>query len=132
MVKFRPGLWRFARALLTRGMAALLLIQIVALAFSETRPAPMEPGLASAARLCSVTPEGGHAPTAPDQPGHCLYCPLSCAHGGAGLPTLVAATLLLLLPRDAAATGRAVEIDARPVAGATGFRQFSRAPPALV
>ncbi|PWB93450.1 hypothetical protein C5689_13070 [Methylosinus sporium] len=110
-------------------MAALLLIQIVALAFSESRPAPMEPELAAANRLCSVTPDGGHAPTAPDQPGHCLYCPLSYAHGDAELPALAAATLLQLLPRDAAATGGVVEIDARPVAGATGFRQFSRAPP---
>ncbi|WP_036292419.1 hypothetical protein [Methylosinus sp. PW1] len=132
MAKFRPGLWRLARALFTRGMAALLLIQIVAHAFSETRPTPIEPALAAASRLCGAAPDGGHAPTAPDRPGHCLYCPLSCAHGDAGLPTLAAATLLLLLPRDAATTGRAVEIDARPVAGATGFRQFSRAPPALV
>lgn len=135
MAKFRPGLRQIVRILLPRGIAALLLLQTLALAFAGARPMPLSRGLDAASRLCAPMSDGGHdgLPTAPrraDGPGHCLYCPLSCAPSNAVLATLLTATLLLLAPPHGAETRRAFMTDAWPLAGAAGVRPFSRAPPA--
>ncbi|WP_161915100.1 hypothetical protein [Methylosinus sp. C49] len=135
MAKFWPGSRQIARILLTRGIAALLLLQTLALAFAEARPMPLEPGLDAASRLCAPIFDGGHdrLPTAPrraDGPGHCLCCPLSYDPSDAALATLLTATLLLLPLPDGAETRRAFVTDAGPLAGAMGVRPFSRAPPA--
>ena len=98
MAKFRPGLRQIARALLIRGIAALLLLQTIALAYSQARPAPSEPGLAAAGQICRPLSDGGHAPARSDGAGHCLFCPISCAHGGAALATLLATAIRLLAP----------------------------------
>ena len=130
MAKFRPGLRQITRALLIRGIAALLLLQTIALAYSQARPAPSEPGLAAAGQICRPLSDGGHAPARSDGAGHCLFCPISCAHGDAELATFFATAILLLDPRDAAATGLEMAADAGPRPAPTGFRQFSRPPPA--
>ncbi|WP_036288704.1 hypothetical protein [Methylosinus sp. PW1] len=135
MAKFRPGLRQIVRIFLTRGIAALLLLQTLALAFAEARPMPLAPGLDAASRLCAPISDGGHdgLPTAPsraDRPGHCLCCPLSYDPSDAVLATLLTATLLLLAPPHGAENRRAFVTDAWPLAGATGVRPFSRAPPA--
>jgi len=127
MAKFWPGMRQIARALLIGGIAALLLLQTVALAFSQARPAL--PGFAAAGPICRQTADGGHEPARPDGPGHCLFCPTSCADGGAKLATLVATAVLIVYPREGAAPGRSIEAQANPHPDTTRFRQFSRAPP---
>ncbi|HEY8064734.1 MAG TPA: hypothetical protein VIF40_08390 [Methylosinus sp.] len=128
MAKFRPGLRQIARAFLIRGIAALLLLQTVALAYSEARPTP--PGV-MAGQICRpMSDGGGHAPARSDGPGHCLFCPTACADGDAKLVTLVATAILVLHPGDRAAPGRRIEPAANPRPDSARFRQFSRAPPA--
>jgi hypothetical protein len=122
MAEPRPFRNRTARALATRAIAALLLLQLLVPAFAGHGLAtPAVPGWS----VCHAAENGG-APAPSPAPHHCAYCP--CFHIIAAPPPALSSGDALTLLAEAAQTRQSAGAAPLAPAGRAGAWS-SRAPP---
>jgi hypothetical protein len=137
MAKLWPDLRRMARAPVTYGIAALLLLQTLTFVLSSDARAVLAdvhagPSIAVAGEICQSVARGGEEP--PAQPGHhhhCTLCSAGCDDQAANVAALLARVILVLAPRADAAPAWPVWSDAGLYSTGWASSWSSRAPPLL-